>query len=133
MKLSFSSVSSNVAFARTTVAVFASQLEFTLEELEDIKVAVSEAVSNAVIHGYKNQEGTVYVDASFEGNTLEVLVVDQGVGIFDVNEAKEAGFTTIPEERMGLGFVFIHEYMDRVEIQSQIGEGTRLWMRKSAR
>ncbi|HPT83073.1 MAG TPA: anti-sigma F factor, partial [Limnochordia bacterium] len=114
------------AFARTAVALFASQLDWTLDELEDIKVAVSEAVSNSIIHGYQLQEGVVRVEASYEGRRLTIVVEDFGQGIPDVEQAQETGYTTIPEERMGLGFTFMHEYMDQVLVSSEVQKGTKV-------
>jgi len=100
IKLEIPSDTRNVAFARTAVALFASQLDWTLDELEDIKVAVSEAVSNSVIHGYALQEGLVKIEASYEGPKLSIIIEDFGQGIADIEQAQEVGFTSIPEERM---------------------------------
>lgn len=132
IKVEFPSEPANVAFARTTIALFASQLEFTLEDLDDIKVAISEAVSNSVIHGYKDSYGKIVLEASYTDNNLVISVEDFGHGIPDIAQAKEAGYTTIPEERMGLGLVFIHEYMDDVKIQSEAEKGTKVVMHKQA-
>ncbi len=130
--MEFPSKAENVAFARTAVAVFASQLDFTLEELDEIKVAVSEAVSNAVIHAYGDAVGTVRVEAviTAEGE-LVVWVRDDGRGIEDVGTARQAQWTSRPEERMGLGFTFMEEYMDGVEVDSAPGAGTRVTLRKA--
>ena len=130
IKLEISSDTRNVAFARTAVALFASQLDWTLDELEDIKVAVSEAVSNSVIHGYSLQEGVVIVEARYEGPELSISIEDFGQGIADIEQAQEVGFTSIPEERMGLGFTFMHEYMDQVLVASEVGKGTKVTMVK---
>ncbi len=126
VKFEIPSDTRNVAFARTAVALFASQLDWTLDELEDIKVAVSEAVSNSIIHGYQLQEGVVRVEASYEGRRLTIVVEDFGQGIPDVEQAQETGYTTIPEERMGLGFTFMHEYMDQVLVSSEVQKGTKV-------
>lgn len=126
IKLEIPSDTRNVAFARTAVALFASQLDWTLDELEDIKVAVSEAVSNSIIHGYQLQEGIVHVRASYEEQELTIVVEDFGQGIPDIAQAQEAGYTTIPEERMGLGFTFMHEYMDEVLVSSELHKGTKV-------
>lgn len=131
IKIEFPSETVNVAFARTAVALFAAQIDLTLDELEDIKVAVSEAVSNSVIHGYQHQRGTIIVQASYGKNQLEIVVEDFGQGIPDIEQAKETGYTTIPEERMGLGLTFIFEYMDEVLLTSQVNEGTKIIMRKN--
>ncbi len=112
------------------MALFASQLDWTLDELEDIKVAVSEAVSNCVIHGYRLQEGLIKIEASHRDDTLEIVIEDSGAGIADVELAKQTGYTSIPEERMGLGFTFMHEYMDEVRVSSQVDAGTKIRMVK---
>ncbi|NLL43409.1 MAG: anti-sigma F factor [Firmicutes bacterium] len=130
IKLEIPSDTRNVAFARTAVALFASQLDWTLDELEDIKVAVSEAVSNSVIHGYALQEGLVKIEASYEGPKLSIIIEDFGQGIADIEQAQEVGFTSIPEERMGLGFTFMHEYMDQVLVASEVDKGTKVTMIK---
>jgi stage II sporulation protein AB (anti-sigma F factor) len=130
IKLEIPSDTRNVAFARTAVALFASQLDWTLDELEDIKVAVSEAVSNSVIHGYELQDGLVKIEVSYEGAELRVVVEDYGRGIEHVEQAQEIGYTRLPEERMGLGFTFMHEYMDEVLVSSQIDQGTKVVMIK---
>ena len=130
IKLEIPSDTRNVAFARTAVALFASQLDWTLDELEDIKVAVSEAVSNSMIHGYDLRQGLVNIEASYTGPELRVVVEDFGRGIADIEQAQEIGFTSIPEERMGLGFTFMHEYMDEVLVSSQIEKGTKVVMIK---
>ncbi len=131
IKLEFPSDTRNVGFARTALALFASQLDWTLDELEDIKVAVSEAVSNCVIHGYRLQEGLIKIEASHRDDTLEIVIEDSGAGIADVELAKQTGYTSIPEERMGgLGFTFMHEYMDEVRVSSQVDAGTKIRMVK---
>ncbi len=133
VKIEFPSRPENVAFARTAVAMFAAQMEFTLDDIDEIKVATSEAVSNAVIHGYKDQIGIVTVTVTLHSSHLEVVVKDEGVGIADIRQAMEPAFTTDPVQRMGLGLVFIREYMDEVDIHSEVGRGTELVMRKSPR
>ncbi|MFY9202964.1 MAG: anti-sigma F factor, partial [Limnochordia bacterium] len=131
VRLEFPSESVNVLFARTAVAVFASQLDMTLEEIEDIKVAVSEAVSNCVIHAYRNTSGNIVLECRYSLEELEISVEDFGCGIPDIVQAAEAGYTTVPEERMGLGLVFIHELMDHVNIASEVGKGTKVIMTKN--
>lgn len=130
VKMQFYNRAENVAFARTAAAVFAAQLDFTLDELDEIKLAVSEAVTNAVIHGYNHCRGIVSMEFNIIGHTLEIVVSDSGTGIPDVAWAMEAAHTTDPN-RMGLGFVFIKEYMDDLIVQSEVGKGTTLIMRKS--
>ncbi|MGI6567226.1 MAG: anti-sigma F factor [Limnochordia bacterium] len=127
----FPSKAANIGFARTAAALFASQLEFTLDELDEIKIAVSEAVSNAVIHGYKGREGEISLTCRLTDERLEITVTDEGCGIADVDQALEPAFTTEPEERMGLGLVFVREYMDELVIDSKPGKGTTLFMSKS--
>jgi len=130
--LEFPSKPENVAFARTAVAVFASQLDFTMDELDEIKVAVSEAVSNAVIHAYGQETGMVRVEAAITTRGELVLrVSDAGRGIEDVDTARQAQWTSRPEERMGLGFTFMEQYMDHVDVESAPGAGTRVTMRKT--
>ncbi len=129
LKLEFLSRPENVGIARLAIASFAAQLEFTLGELEEIKVAVSEAVSNAVIHGYGVDLGLVTVEASREGEEMRITVLDTGRGIEDIALARQPSFTTDPE-RMGLGFVFIESFMDQVEVESKPGAGTKVTMVK---
>ena len=128
--LKMDSISKNEEFARVMVAVFAARLDPTLEELDDIKTAVSEAVTNAVIHGYREQEGMITLEAAIEENVLSVTVSDEGVGIADIEKAMEPMYTTIPEERSGMGFSFMEAFMDRIEVISALGKGTSVTMRK---
>ena len=127
MTMKIDSLSENEEFARVVVAVFASRLNPTLEEIDDIKTAVSEAVTNAVIHGYQNGEGTIYLA---EENVLTVTVQDDGVGIADVEKAMEPMFTTAEGERSGMGFSFMEAFMDQVEVISAPNKGTLVTMRK---
>lgn len=130
MSIEFSSIPANVAFARVAVAAFASQLDFTLNELDDLKVSVSEAVSNAIIHGYGNAPGhIVRVSVKIYRDLLEVMVEDSGKGIEDVQRALEAEYSTDPE-RMGLGFTFMQSLTDKLEVDSTPGKGTRVTMSK---
>lgn len=130
MKLEFPSRPENVGLARVTVAAFATQLDYTLADLEEIKVAVSEAVTNAIVHGYGGgPEGMVTIRAYLHDDALEVLVEDRGRGIDDVSRALEPGYSTDPE-RPGLGFVFMQSFMDRLEVDSAPGRGTRIGMYK---
>jgi len=121
--------SENVALARVIVAAFASRLDFTVPEAEEISVAVSEAVSNCIIHGYRNEPGLVKLEMAVVGGALEVVVADRGCGIPDVKQARQPAFTTV-EERMGLGFVFMESFMDAMTVASRPGRGTRVVMRK---
>ena len=117
--------------ARVAVAVFLSRMDPTLEEIEDVKTAVSEAVTNAVIHGYQGGEGTITLEVSVEEDVLTVLVQDEGVGIRDVAKAMEPMYTTAPDgERSGMGFSFMEAFMDQVEVVSAPGSGTTVTMRK---
>lgn len=130
MRLTFDSCSENEEFARVVVAVFATRMNPTLEEIDDIKTAVSEAVTNAVIHGYQNGEGTILIEAAVEENVLSVTVSDKGIGITNIEKAMEPMFSTLPEERSGMGFSFMEAFMDRVEVISAPGGGTSVTMRK---
>ena len=129
--LEFLSRSSNEAFARTAVACFAAQMDPTLGELEDIKTAVSEAVTNAIVHGYPNVLGKVLVKAKIcEGNVLEVSVKDRGRGIPDVEKARQPMFTTGGEERSGMGFTIMESFMDHIAVKSVPGKGTTVTLRR---
>ena len=131
MRLEFDSISENEAFARVTVAAFVTRANPTLEEVADIKTAVSEAVTNAIIHGYEGEVHTVILTARLEGRDLEIEVVDQGVGIPDVAKAMEPMYTTRPElDRSGMGFLFMEAFMDEVQVFSRPGEGTLVRMKK---
>ncbi|HBT20475.1 MAG TPA: anti-sigma F factor [Peptococcaceae bacterium] len=124
VQLEFLSVPENVSLSRVVVASFAAQLDLTLNDLEEIKVAVSEAVSNSIIHGYNNKPvGKVYVTVMRYEKELVIIVKDEGVGIKDVKKAMEAAYSTDPE-RMGLGFVFMKSFMDEVNVVSEPGKGT---------
>lgn len=131
MKIEFLSKSSNESFARVVVAAFASQLDPTIEELSDIKTAVSEAVTNAIIHGYEYGEGIVVVEAKLEGDKLEIIVEDFGKGIEDINKAMEPFYTSKPNlERSGMGFTVMETFMDDLEVKSAVNKGTRVRMTK---
>ena len=131
MRVSFFSLSENQAFARVAVASFVSQLDPTLEELADIKTAVSEAVTNAMIHGYESKEGLVEVTCSYTDNNVEVTVKDKGLGIANIAEAREPLYTSKPElERSGMGFTVMESFMDSIEVESHLGQGTTVLMRK---
>ena len=120
--LEFDSKSVNERFARVTVAAFATQLNPIMEEISDIKTAVSEAVTNAIVHGYEGKEGTIYMDVEISGNKLSLRIHDDGVGIADVEKAMEPLFTTRPqEERAGMGFMFMEAFMDDLRVESEPG------------
>jgi len=131
MRLEFPSRSNNEAFGRVVVAVFASQLDPTIEELTDIKTAVSEAVTNAIIHGYENSDGVVVIESKIEGNKIEIKVKDNGKGIEDIKKAMEPFYTSKPElERSGMGFTVMETFMDELEVTSELGKGTSIRMVK---
>ena len=131
MKLEFDSIPSNEAFARVVVAAFLTRLNPTMEEVADIKTAISEAVTNAIIHGYQNEIHKIIIEAAVEGDTLEVSVEDYGIGIADVKKAMEPMYTTRRDlERSGMGFVFMEAFMDTVQVGSKPGEGTKVKMTK---
>lgn len=131
MKLEIPSKSQNEAFARSVVAAFASQLDPTIEEISDIKTAVSEAVTNSIIHGYESKQGIIEISARIRDNTIEVEVADWGKGIEDIEAARQPLFTTKPElERSGMGFTVMETFMDKVDVYSEVGKGTRVVMTK---
>ncbi|WP_320937911.1 anti-sigma F factor [Enterocloster lavalensis] len=134
LRLELDSLSQNEEFARVVTAVFMSRLNPTLEEIDDVKTAVSEAVTNAVIHGYKGEAGTIYMDftaQSGEETSLTVCVRDAGIGIPDVKQAMEPMYTTDTSgERSGMGFSFMEAFMDQVQVESEPGRGTLVTMKK---
>lgn len=131
MTIIFDSRSCNEGFVRVAVAAFCTQLNPTLEEVADIKTAVSEAVTNAIIHGYNQEVKKIRVDCRTEKKDFYVTVTDEGKGIEDVAKAMEPLFTTCPQmERSGMGFAFMEAFMDEVKVESQVGKGTTVWMRK---
>ena len=131
MKIEFDARSVNEGFARLAVAAFIAEQNPTLDEISDIKTAVSEAVTNAIIHGYDNPGEKVALSCRVDGNEVQIIVEDTGRGIADVKKAMEPFFTTKPElERSGMGFVFMEAYMDTVDVDSAPGRGTRVIMRK---
>ncbi|AGL01978.1 anti-sigma F factor [Desulfoscipio gibsoniae] len=130
--LEFSSRPVNVSFARVAVAAFASQLDFTLSDLEEIKVAVSEAVTNAIVHGYdSNPDCTVRLEIKVAEEFMEIEVIDHGKGIKDIPKAMEPAYSTNPE-RMGLGFSFMQSFMEKFNVSSSPGKGTRVKMSRRA-
>ena len=131
MKFEFISKSSNEAFARIAVAAFASQLDPTIEELADIKTAVSEAVTNSIIHGYDKKQGVVKISAWLKSNEIIIEISDKGKGIENVEIAKEPLYTTKPNlERSGMGFTIMESFMDKMEVESVVGLGTKITMSK---
>lgn len=131
MLLEFESKSQNESFARTVVAAFAAQLDPTIEELADIKTAVSEAVTNSIIHGYVDCVGIIKMKCIICGNELTVEIRDDGVGIDNIAKAMEPLYTTRPElERSGMGFSFMEAFMDDLEVESKVGKGTTIRMKK---
>ncbi|MGF0034245.1 anti-sigma F factor [Bariatricus sp. SGI.154] len=132
MQLIFDSRSSNESFARVTVAAFMTALNPTVEEVSDVKTAVSEAVTNAIIHGYENEVHNIWIHCRTEGKTLYLEIRDEGRGIEDVSQAMEPLFTTKPElDRSGMGFSFMEAFMDHLEVISAPGEGTTVKMEKT--
>ena len=131
MKLEFISKSSNESFARVVAAAFVSQLDPTLEELADIKTAVSEAVTNAIIHGYENKSGNVRMICRLYDDSVEIIVEDDGKGIENIEMARQPLYTSKPEmERSGMGFTVMESFMDRVDVVSELGKGTTVIMYK---
>ena len=131
MKLEIPAKSTNEAFVRATIGAFASQIDPTIEELSDIKTAVSEGVTNAIIHGYESLGGVINVICRIEESIIEIVITDFGIGISDIEKAREPLYTSKPdEERSGMGFTVMETFMDTLIIESKAGEGTRLTMRK---
>ena len=131
MILEFPSKSSNEAFARSAAACFASQLDPTLEELGDIRTAVSEAVTNAIVHGYPDKLGIVTMRCRIlKDNVLDIVIKDKGVGIQDVSQARQPMYTTGGSDRSGLGFTIMESFMTSVDVQSAPGKGTTVHMRR---
>lgn len=131
VKLTFLSRSANEGFARTAAACFAAQLDPTLEEVNDVKTAVSEAVTNAIVHAYPDVLGTITMRLRIlEGRTLEVVVKDAGLGIPDVSKARQPLFTTGGEDRSGMGFTIMESFMDSLKVRSTPGKGTTVTLRR---
>lgn len=132
VKIEFLSRSQNESFARVAVAAFVSQLDPTIEEITDIKTAVSEAVTNAIIHGYENRDGIVAIQASIRENEVTIIISDEGVGIEDVETAMQPLYTSRPDlERSGMGFTVMETFMDYLEVVSEKGKGTKVIMKKT--
>jgi stage II sporulation protein AB (anti-sigma F factor) len=131
MKLEFQSKSQNESFARVVVAAFASQLDPTIEEISDVKTAVSEAVTNSIIHGYENAQGIITIIGRIEDDLLTVEIIDSGKGIDNIELARQPLYTSKPElERSGMGFTVMETFMDSLMIESEKGKGTRIIMTK---
>lgn len=131
MKLTFLSRSSNEAFSRVSVAAFVAQLDPTLDELADIKTSVSEAVTNCIVHAYKDKIGVIYITTTiYEEGVVRIKIRDRGCGIEDVKKAMEPLFTTAGEERAGLGFAVMQSFMDKLKVKSTVGKGTTVIMEK---
>ena len=131
MILEFPSKSTNEAFARSAVACFAAQLDPTLEELGDIRTAVSEAVTNCIVHAYPEELGTIILRCRIlKDNTLDIVVKDKGVGIADIEQARRPSYTTGGSERSGMGFTIMESFMSSLEISSCLGKGTTVHMRR---
>ncbi len=131
MKLEFISKATNEAFARITVAAFVSQLDLNIEELADIKTAVSEAVTNCIIHGYENKQGIVKIVGKIKQNEIILEISDTGKGIENIDMAKEPLYTTKPNlERSGMGFTIMESFMDNVKVESIVDLGTKVTMTK---
>ena len=131
MRLDFLSLSENESFARSCAAAFCTQLNPTIEELSDVRTAISEAVTNAIIHGYENRSGMVHLRCTLEGDLFTATVRDGGVGIRDIEQARQPFFTTRPElERSGMGFTVMEAFMEEVVIESVPGQGTSVTMKK---
>src|SRR6478672_8620176 len=132
MSLEFSALSQNESFARVTVASFIAQLDPTMDELTEIKTVVSEAVTNAIIHGYENDPtGIVYITVTLEDEVIEMIIRDEGIGIADIDEARQPLYTTKPElERSGMGFTIMENFMDEMKVESLETRGTTVRMTK---
>lgn len=132
MKFEFISKSSNESFARATVSAFVAQLDPTISELADIKTAVSEAVTNCIVHAYKQNMGIIYIAVQiFENGKIVIKIRDKGCGIENVSQAMEPMFTTGGDERAGLGFAVMQSFMDKIKVTSKTGKGTSITLEKN--
>ena len=130
-KMQLAARSSNESFARTAVAAFVSQLDPTLEEISDIKTAVSEAVTNCIVHAYKEKLGTIYITVRIlENNKISIKIRDRGCGIPDIKQAMQPAFTTAGGERAGIGFAVMQSFTDKLIVSSRVGYGTTVVMHK---
>ncbi|MBQ6143551.1 MAG: anti-sigma F factor [Clostridia bacterium] len=131
MNVNFLSRSSNEGFARAVVAAFVSQLDPTIDELADIKTAVSEAVTNCIVHGYKSGIGKIYISSKiYSGGKILIKIKDRGCGIENIEQAMEPLFTTGGSERSGLGFAVMQSFMDKIKVSSKVGKGTTVTLQK---
>ena len=131
MKIIFESCSENESFARTAIAAYITRLNPTLEEMADVKTAVSEAVTNCIIHGYAGGDGEIIMECIIKGNEVIITIEDFGVGIDDIDKAMEPLYTTKPEwERSGMGFAFMEAFMDELRVNSEPGKGTKIVLKK---
>ena len=132
MSIEFMSKSQNEGFARVAVAAFIAQLDPTIDEINDVKTAVSEAVTNSIIHGYDNKEDMmIKIEAEISGNEVTIAIIDKGRGIEDIEKAKEPLYTSRPDlERSGMGFTVMETFMDELQVESQMGNGTRVVIKK---
>ncbi len=132
MKIEFPAKSAYESFARVTVAAFIARLDPTIVEINEIKTAVSEGVTNCIIHGYENSEGVIYIECEITGRNVKIIIADKGKGIENINQAMTPLFTTNPDgERSGMGFTVMETFMDSVEVKSLPGVGTKLTMYKA--
>ena len=132
MEIKFLGIPNNETFARISVASFTATLDPTIEEISDIKTSVSEAVTNSIIHGYENKNGIVTIKSRIKKNIVEIEIIDYGKGIEDIKKAREPLYTTKPEEeRSGMGFTIMENFMDEIEVTSCLGQGTKVFMKKT--
>ena len=132
MKVTFGTNSENESFARMVIAAFVIRLDPTLEELADLKTAVSEAVTNSIIHGYEGNEGEILMKCQIEERVVWIEIIDFGVGIADIEKAMEPMYTTRADiHRSGMGFAFMEAFMDELKVESRVGKGTRIIMKKN--
>ncbi|MGO4888293.1 anti-sigma F factor [Anaerobacillus sp. MEB173] len=132
MEIKFSALSENESFARVTVGAFVAQLDPTMDELTEIKTVVSEAVTNSIIHGYDNNpEGMIYISVTLEQDVIHLTIRDEGIGIPNLEEARQPLFTTKPElERSGMGFTIMENFMDEVKVVTEPSVGTTIYLTK---
>lgn len=131
VKFTFPAKSANEAFARGAISAFLMQLDPTVGELSDIKTSVSEAVTNCIVHGYRQQGGTIYITVRIlENNVVSIKIRDKGCGIEDIEKAMEPLFTTGGDERAGLGFAVMQSFMDSIKVSSKVGKGTTVTLKK---
>lgn len=134
MQIEFMSNPNNEAFARIAVASFVAPLDPTIEEISDIKTAISEAVTNSIIHGYEENKGIVTIKARIKENVVEMEIIDNGKGIENIEQAREPLYTSKPElERSGMGFTIMESFMDEMRVESTLGKGTTVFMKKIIR